>query len=218
MKYIAILFLTAFFLPGCQKRYSFETAVITPSAPSSTENTSLPDTAVFFDALINGKRELHISLENGYSNYWSSAVAYTDNAYGMYEQGIESKGGNSSLIFSRGIIRLLHADTSLLLKNKRKIAGFQPGSYTYTKDPATNSGVILRWRDETGKTWSTDYGTALQPNSSFGITKIMQGPPNSNTALVTGIVVDCHFNCLLYDNLGQSMEAKNGRMRISVWL
>jgi hypothetical protein len=219
LKYIAAIFSLALFLTGCQKRYSFETIIITQApAPAPTDDSNPPGKTIFFDAVINGKHELHISLENGYSNYWSSGVSYADNSFGMYEQGIESSSGNSSLIFSRGVIRLMHSDTSLLLKNKRKIAGFQPGNYVYTKDPGTNSGVILRWRDENGKTWSTDYGTALQPGGSFSITKVQQEITNANSTMVNGVIIDCSFTCTLYDNSGQSMTVKNGRMRISVWL
>lgn len=220
MKYITAIFSLALLLTGCQKRYSFETAVITTGpAQLPTDNTSnIPEKAIFFEAVINGKQELHISLENGYSNYWSSGVAYANNSFGMYEQGIESANGNSSLIFSRGVIRLTHSDTSLLLKNKRKLAGFQAGNYVYTKDPGTSSGVILRWRDENGKTWSTDYGTALQPGSSFSITRVRQEITNPNSAMVDGVVIDCSFTCTLYDNGGQSLPVNNGRMRISVWL
>lgn len=99
------------------------------------------------------------------------------------------------------------------------LGGFQPGYYSYTRNPNDSSGVQIHWVDSTGKTWGTDLGIAEQTNSGFQIINRMNLEPNYITTGVTHFIyIRCAFNCTLYDKTGKVIQLKNGRMGITVWL
>lgn len=212
MKYLLVLFSLLALMQGCQKESAKEKA-----EDFSALERELTDTSIFFDAVIDGKREFHISMKNGYFHYWGGGAPMDINSSGTYEVGIESNGGINSLIFFRGALRLENNDTTFLLKNKRRMSGFDRGSYEYTADPNTISGVILHWKDKTGKLWGTNMGLASQAGSSFVITDIYKAPADPLTNIVHGMLVTGVFNCRLYDASGNFIQVSNGRMRMSVW-
>lgn len=212
MKQVIVLLALFVFMQGCQKEAAKETAI-----DFSALEQELTDTSIFFDAVINGQREFHISMKNGYSHYWGGGAAMDVNTTGTYEAGIESNDGSNSLIFFRGALHLENNDTTLLLKNRRRMSGFDPGSYEYTANPNATSGIILHWKDKTGKLWGTNMGLASQAGSSFVITDIYKAPADPLTNIVHGILVTAVFNCRLYDSSGNFIQVSNGRMRMSVW-
>jgi hypothetical protein len=144
-------------------------------------------------------------------------VPYISGSYGLYEQGITGNV-NQGLVLFNGI-SVGPNDTSLLLKNERMFNGFKPGYYSYTQNPNDSSGIHLHWIDTTEKTWGSEFGSANQPASSFQIISRLNLDTSYNTTGIShGIYVRCVFNCMLYDNTGKSVELKNGRLGISVWL
>jgi hypothetical protein len=191
------------------------------------DDTSLPladtsrisDTTIFFDVVIDGQRQLQIQPLNNYSVYWSGkGFPYMSGTYGLYEQGITGTV-NQGLVLFNGNILLDPTDTTFLLKNERMVSGFQPGYYSYTQDPTNSSGIQIHWIDVAGKIWATEFGSADQSGSSFQIISRVIFDPNYNTTGIThGLYIRCAFNSMLYDNTGKSIELKNGRLGISVWL
>jgi hypothetical protein len=182
------------------------------------DTSRISDTTVFFDVVVAGDRQLQIQPLNHYSVYWAGQVPYISGySYGLYEQGITGNV-NQGLVFFNGI-SVDPNDTSILLKNERMFNGFGPGDYLYTQDPKNNSGVQIRWIDPTGKTWATDLGVVDQSASAFQIiNRVNLDPSYITTGITHFIYVRCAFNCTLYDDTGKTLELKNGRLGISVWL
>ena len=182
------------------------------------DTSRISDTTVFFDVVVAGDRQLQIQPLNHYAVYWADQVPYFSGfSYGLYEQGITGYV-NQGLVLFKGISVGLD-DTSLLLKNERMFNGFGPGVYLYTQDPKNNSGVQIHWIDSTGKTWGTDLGVADQSASAFQIiNRVNLDPSYFTTGITHFIYVRCAFNCILYDETGKTLELKNGRLGISVWL
>jgi hypothetical protein len=212
----SIIYLSVFI--SCNKELNTQQikANTTSSLPSA-DTILINDSTIFFDVVIGGQRQLQIQPLNNYGVYWTGVVPYTSGSYGLYEQGITN--GNYGMVLIRGNIALEGSDTSVLLKNQRMFGGFQPGSYSYTQNPNNSSGVQLHWTDSTGKTWGTDFGVANQSNRAFHIINRANLNTAYNTIGVThGIYIRCVFNCILYDNTGKTIELKNGRMGVSVWL
>ncbi|HEV8504588.1 MAG TPA: hypothetical protein VGQ53_04280 [Chitinophagaceae bacterium] len=206
-------------LVSCKKELS-------NSEQTKQDSTSLPladtsrisDTTIFFDVVIDGQRQLQIQPLNNYAVYWTGVVPYTSGSYGLYEQGIMNNADHG-IILVNGNILLDPGDTSLLLKNKRMFNGFDPGDYPFTQNPDNSTGVQVHWIDQTGKTWGSDFGLADQSISMFQIINRINLDTSYNaTGITHGIYVRCAFNCVLYDNSGNTIELKNGRLGISVWL
>jgi hypothetical protein len=213
--------LSIFFLAliSCKKELS-------NAEQTKQDNTSLPladtsrinDTTIFFDVVVDGKRQLQIQPLNNYFVYWAGVVPYTSGSYGLYEQGITGEA-NQGLVLIRGNISLDVNDTSILLKNERMVNGFGAGVYPYTQNPNNSSGVQIHWIDPTGKTWATNLGNASQSGNTFQIMDQVNLDTSYNaTGITHGIYIRCAFNCTLYNNTGKSIELKNGRLGISVWL
>ena len=97
--------------------------------------------------------------------------------------------------------------------------GFGAGIYPYTQNPTNSTGIQVHWIDPTGKTWGSDFGVADQSGGIFQIINRVNLDTSYNaTGITHGIYIRCAFNCRLYDNTGKSIELKNGRLGISVWL
>jgi hypothetical protein len=120
------------------------------------------------------------------------------------------------LVFIRGNIKLEGSDTSFLEKNHRMFNGFQPGIYSYTKDPNYISGVQICWIDSSEKTWGTDFGLSDHSMSNFQIiNRINLDSKYGVTGITHGMNIRCAFNCILYDNMGKTMTLQDGK-RMSI--
>lgn len=86
-------------------------------------------------------------------------------------------------------------------------------------EPSIIEGVVISYYDADGKYWSSDIGSALQNNSTFHIkSHDIKSSENINSngvqnALLMNSVFE--FDCILYDNLGNSMNISNGVVRAS---
>jgi hypothetical protein len=77
------------------------------------------------------------------------------------------------------------------------------------------SGVQITWIDSTGKIWQTSNGPATQTGSNFTITEnnyFKFFDPSFNG--YAGTTVAANFDCMLYDDNGNSLPLKNGRFRL----
>ena len=82
---------------------------------------------------------------------------------------------------------------------------FDAGTYPYSVENV--NGVSIRWVDSNGDVWGSDMGTGDQTGSQFTIDQVKE---------VTGggyytIKVLTHFNCKLYNGLGQSKTLTSGK-------
>jgi hypothetical protein len=171
----------------------------TPSSSSITIN-STPQFTITLDggspvAMITDG----ISIEgtNGSDNF---IVAWPDSSSGTYSSSISNSITGIGLTISHGGLRFIGNPPSDSL-----FLNFYPvGPYPYTI--SAWNGVKIDYSDGTGTYWSTDYGTALQPGSSFII--------NDRTGMQYfgdyHVVFKATFNCILYDGLGNSKTLTNG--------
>ena len=96
---------------------------------------------------------------------------------------------------------------------------FSPGKYSYAdlkeKAPPITSisetGIAIRWNDENGSIWRTDYGTGDQDGSKFTITR-RQDISYTWAAGSFPLRVTAEFNCKLYDNNGRSKVITKGKI------
>ncbi len=82
---------------------------------------------------------------------------------------------------------------------------FYIGSYPYTE--LNTNGIYVHWRDESGTTWGSDYGSADQTGSNFVIDQIKE----INGQIDYTLKVLAHFNCKLYDGNGNSKTLTEGK-------
>jgi len=81
---------------------------------------------------------------------------------------------------------------------------FAPRTYTFSREQLNR--IAIQFTDESGETWSTDRGAALQGGSEFQIIDVtqVQGIPDFM------IRVYCRFRCFLYNDSGDSKILNNG--------
>ncbi len=202
---------------ACQKEFS------TIGKPAPTSNLPLADTTLigdstnFYDITINGTRQLHIVNYNTDALTGANGDSLNDiiQTYDFYAD----TSGDATFEFNKGYIKRVPSDSSFLSLNQKLITEFLPGFYTYTNDFNTVDGIVIRFKDSTGKQWSTLQETADQTNSIFQIvTQLNLDPDYSSTGISHGIHLYCKFNCILYDDEGNSLKVTNGRLGISLWL
>jgi len=79
-----------------------------------------------------------------------------------------------------------------------------PGTYDYSMTDV--DGISIRWWDDQGIPWGTDQGPADQTGSVFTIDQVQV---DTNFIDYT-IKVLAHFNCTLYNGVGESKTVTNG--------
>ena len=85
-------------------------------------------------------------------------------------------------------------------------AFIQAGSYSYT--PSGNNKVVaVRWADENGNFYSTEWGTGTQTGSTFTITDVQDAGTVLGHAHVK---FKATFNCTLYDFFGSAKTLTDG--------
>jgi hypothetical protein len=78
-----------------------------------------------------------------------------------------------------------------------------------------SSGILLTFIDSNGSVWQTTNGSDRQNGSAFTITgNNPKYSPSFNG--YTSSVITANFNCILYDNSGDSMQLTNGKFRLQV--
>jgi len=218
MKTITYSIILALVFLGCKKEHSGK-ASDSSNAESIlplADTTLIKDTTIFFDVEINGSRELQIQPLNNYGVYWTGNLPTLNNSFGLFIQGI-TNNTNTGIEITRGNINAEPGDSTFQLIIQRMVAGFDTGSYAYTPDPNNKTGIQIKWKDSRGKTWSTAAGSGDQPGSKFQITdRVVDVDPA--TGITHGVYIRCTFNCILYDNAGNSLQLTNGKVGISVWL
>ena len=207
---IPLLFFSGllFFVCSCTKEYSCENCLQT----STPVDTTLTDSTIFTDCLIDGVRYFNIAGREGCSSTYESAGSSTTKFYLLGVGGKNTTGtgtDKNSLYFYKGNQQI---DNTLPLK-LQTIAYFSPGAYPYTKMFSIIEGTALIWTDSNGKKWQTDLGTGIQSGSSFIITKEDFSFLNG---IVNGIYVRATFTCILYDGLGNSKILTNGKFCLAV--
>jgi len=90
-------------------------------------------------------------------------------------------------------------------ENSEFLAYFDPGNYSYA--PENVNGISIRWADSNGDIWGTDMGTADQTGSQFTIDQVKEATGYNYYT----IKVLSHFNCKLYNGLGQTKTLTSGK-------
>jgi hypothetical protein len=103
------------------------------------------------------------------------------------------------------IYRNGHRYVGATAENSEFLHYFDAGSYPYSVENV--NGVSIRWVDSNGITWGTDIGTGDQTGSQFTIDQTKEATGYNYST----IKVLSHFNCKLYNGLGQSKTLTDGK-------
>jgi hypothetical protein len=209
-KIVILLFCSSLiFFCSCTKESSCADCNIT------TTDTTLTDSTMYTDCVIDGIRYFNISGREGCgAEYWGGGSLITHNYFATVSgKPVTGNATNkNSLIFYRGEQLI---DTTKPLK-AQKANYFAPGSYAFKTVYGVGNGVALTWTDANGRVWQTDFGNGDQTGSSFTITfTSLTVLPNG---VVSGVNVSAIFSCNLYDGIGNVKKITNGRFRLPIWI
>jgi hypothetical protein len=208
-------------------------------------DTVITDTSIFIDFTIGNDRIFQVQNANNPNTWyivWGISPAdSTVYPYNRLSSAFTSPGANftPSLEFSKGNVGF-HRVGSLPLNFTDSF--FAAGNYSYsvkTADTTYNyigtatdtltlfskyytktklsDGINILYYDSLGTAWETFNGTADQTGSSFTVLSAQPINNGNTTGKPIGALVTATFDCMLYDNKGNSKHLTKGRFRQAVY-
>lgn len=177
-------------------------------APEPAAGTKI--TAKFyFTGAIGGKE---VVFQDGVNGYGSGAGYSGGSDYSGYQEVqsmVITKGLNPNNSISASLIKYFPEEPT----NDMIESMFHLGKYSFGREhdgsaDSGKDGVQIIYVDSDGIVWSTDLGTEAQPNGSFEIIEHI-----NNTHGWSEKITKATFNCILYDEEGNSMLLTNGIIR-----
>jgi hypothetical protein len=87
---------------------------------------------------------------------------------------------------------------------------------TYTRT-LLSPGICVAWEDSLGTVWETFNGSADQSGSRFTITDVNPIMNGNTTGKPIRAIISAAFDCLLYDDKGNSKHLTDGRFRLEAF-
>jgi len=194
------LLLVISFFSSCKKNDATNPTPVTPVSTAITIESSERITAN-----IDGVSYSKITGDGTYrgsSGSSKSMRSLPDSSSARYSSSITDAGFNTTYFWvQKGTIVFQNYEpTNAIYKSF-----FTPGVYNYDFD--ANHGINIEWNDDAGTSWNTDKGTGIQTGSHFEITDM------KDFLDLTGeyyVKIKASFNCIVYNDLGQSKTITNG--------
>jgi hypothetical protein len=238
--FLPAIMLIAIGIQGCTKGIN----AINNSMTNSQDRT-ITDTSIYIDITLDNNRILRIENANNPSTWgivWGAGP--NDSTVFPYNRVVSDFVENSSEFspgfqFAKGNLGF-HTIGTLPLNFTDSF--FSPGNYVYsvkTVDTSYNylgtptdtvtlfdriytrtllsSGISVAWEDSLGTTWETFNGSADQSGSRFTITEVKPITNGNTTDKPIGAIISATFDCLLYDNKGNSKHLTNGSFRLEAY-
>lgn len=171
-----------------------------------TTNTTINiDSPWQYTMKVDGTTDAKVENGTTVSGVWSnntSLATWPDSTINNYNSALYNPA-NGSTYFE--VYRNGHKYVGATAADSVFLHYFDAGSYAYSMEDF--NGVSIRWMDSNGDVWATDFGTADQTGSAFVIdqVKVMTGYSDYTVKVLS------HFNCKLYNGLGQSKTVTDGK-------
>ncbi len=194
MKILNVLFLSALIgLASCSKE------TITPPDPTKPVDKT-PTTEYYFHADINGSYTL---IEDTKNDYLVKNGSQDDgNLKRTFSTLANSNDNNSLELMMIGDVGSANP-TAVDVYNL-----FQVGTVAFSN--RTKKGIVVNWKDESGKTWTTDTRFGGQSSSTFVIESVGSFIENKKTFKVVGT-----FKCRAYDLAGDFKSIENAKFSVT---
>ena len=194
MKAINALFFGALFTLGaCSKEEA-----PADGAPGNGGDPT-PTSEYYFQADINGTNTLIEDAISGYSNKNGST---DDGNVKRSYAALSNTSDNNSLEI------LMIGDLGKPNPNIMEVYSlFSTGAQSFSN--RTNSGVIINWKDDTGKTWTTDTRFGSSSSSSVVFNEVGAASGGAPTFKVTGTI-----SCRVYDLIGDFKTIESGKFSL----
>lgn len=214
MKYIrysvVLFFITALFFSACEEEEQLEPWV----------NERLTDTSgvyrpldLFISGVLDGDDFLLQNGENGYSNF---AYGYrkgfcdsvdTFSAHIEVQTSLMHIPSQRQGAFYIELVDCIPFDT---IYQEHLDSMYIPGSIPYVNLNNNERGVIIKYIDPTGLTWTTNWGGNAGASSQFNLSSVVPNEADTNAERIAFGT----FSCLLYNDFGDVWELNDGKFKV----